>query len=69
MRKRIIDNAVKGTPFIIAKSGKPMVKVVPISFEEVPKKRVGFMSGQISVPADFDSMGQREIEIMFGGTL
>jgi len=65
----LIDNAVKGYPFIIAKAGKPMVKVIPISFEETPKKRIGFMEGKISVPADFDSMGKKEIENLFEGAL
>jgi prevent-host-death family protein len=65
----LIDGATKGNPFIIAKAGKPMVKVVPISFEEAPKRPIGFMKGQISVPADFDSMGRKEIENLFGGVL
>jgi len=65
----LIDNAVKGNPFIIAKAGKPMVKVVPISFEETQKTRIGFMKGKISVPADFDSMGKKEIENLFEGAL
>jgi hypothetical protein len=30
-------------------------------------KRLGFLAGQISVPDDFDRMGQEEIEGMFGG--
>ena len=29
-------------------------------------RRLGFMAGQISVPDDFDRMGQEEIERMFG---
>jgi prevent-host-death family protein len=33
---KLIDAAVKGEPFIIAKAGKPMVKVVPI---DAPKAR------------------------------
>ncbi|MDR0331471.1 MAG: type II toxin-antitoxin system prevent-host-death family antitoxin [Chitinispirillales bacterium] len=65
----LIDGAAKGRPFIIAKAGKPMVKVVPVSYEEVPARRVGFMAGQFAVPADFNSMGKREIEGLFGGSL
>ncbi|MCL2283662.1 MAG: type II toxin-antitoxin system prevent-host-death family antitoxin [Fibromonadales bacterium] len=61
----LIDNAMKGNPFVIAKAGKPMVKVVPIAFEEAQKKRIGFMKGKISTPNDFDSMGQKEIENLF----
>ena len=30
--------------------------------------RLGFMAGQVKVPDDFDNMGGRQIEKMFGGT-
>jgi hypothetical protein len=30
-------------------------------------RRLGFMAGQISVPDDFDLLGEEEIERMFGG--
>jgi hypothetical protein len=30
-------------------------------------RRLGFMSGQISVPDDFDRLGADEIERLFGG--
>jgi len=63
---RLVEKAAKGKPFIIAKAGKPMVKVVPL-IEEKPKKRLGFMKGQISVPDDFDTMMSAEIEEMFYG--
>ncbi|MEP9402859.1 hypothetical protein [Sphingomonas sp. VNH70] len=29
--------------------------------------RIGFLKGRISVPDDFDTIGQAEIEAMFGG--
>jgi prevent-host-death family protein len=63
---RLVDKAAKGEPFIIAKAGKPMVKVVAIE-EPKPKKRYGFMEGAFSIPDDFDTMGQAEIEEMFYG--
>jgi prevent-host-death family protein len=63
---RLVDEASKGEPFVIAKAGKPMVKVTalgaPIGAEV---KRLGFLAGQISVPDDFDRMGEAEIERMF----
>lgn len=63
---KLVDEASKGEPFVIAKSGKPMVKVTALG-SPVGKqmKRLGFMLGQISVPADFDRMGQEEIESIF----
>lgn len=65
---RLIERAVKGEPFIIAKAGKPLVKVTRIEADaETPKKRLGFMIGQISVPDDFDRMGDNEIDRLFEG--
>ena len=62
---KLIELAVKGEPFVIAKAGKPMVKVTAIQAPAVIS-RLGFMAGQISIPDDFDSMGRKEIELMFG---
>jgi len=65
---KLIDMAVKGEPFVIAKAGKPMVKVTAIEAPEpVKKRRIGFLKGQLKVPDDFDTMGQEEIERMFYG--
>jgi len=64
---RLVDRAAKGEPFIIAKAGKPLVKVVPLDAPPAGKiKRLGFMPG-IKVPDDFDTMCQDEIEKMFYG--
>ena len=65
---RLIDQAVKGDSFIIAKAGKPLVKVTRLdapSAEHV--KRLGFMEGQIAIPDDFDRMGSEETKLLFGG--
>jgi prevent-host-death family protein len=64
---RLIERAARGEAFIIAKAGKPMVKVVPIGTPAGDKvSRLGFMAGQIKVPDDFDHMGETEIEALFG---
>jgi prevent-host-death family protein len=63
---RLVDAAAKGEPFIIAKAGKPLVKVVPIDAPAAPR-RFDFMHGQFTVPDDFDTMDQEEIEKMFYG--
>jgi prevent-host-death family protein len=62
---RLVDEAVKGKPFVIAKAGKPLVKVVALDAPAAPK-RIGFLEGEISVPDDFDSMGAAEIAALFG---
>ena len=61
----LVEKAAKGEAFIIAKAGKPMVKVIPFLPPNVTCKRVGFLRGQIEVPDDFDQMGQNEIVEMF----
>jgi prevent-host-death family protein len=66
---KLIAKAVKGEPFIIAKAGKPMVRVVAIDAPEPHQmRRIGFMEGQFSIPDDFDTMFQKEIEEMFYGS-
>lgn len=66
---RLVEKAAQGESFIIAKAGKPMVKVVAIeALAPRPARRFGFLKGQISVPDDFDTMFQKEIEEMFYGT-
>ncbi|MGH8290330.1 MAG: type II toxin-antitoxin system Phd/YefM family antitoxin [Steroidobacteraceae bacterium] len=64
---RLVEQAAKGEPFVIAKAGKPLVKVVALDAPEAGQvKRLGFMAGQIVVPDDFDRMGSAEIEHLFG---
>ena len=64
---RLIEQAVNGEPFVIAKSGKPLVKVTALEAPE-PRlvRRRGFMAGQIQVPEDFNRMGEGEIAGLFG---
>ena len=65
---RLIEKASKGESFIIAKAGKPMVRVVPIEPEPEHKpQRLGFMKGKGKIPDDFDTMYAKEIEDMFYG--
>jgi prevent-host-death family protein len=64
---RLVEQAAKGESFVIAKAGKPMVKVTALDAPDAGKmQRIGFMAGQIRVPDDFDRMGDAEIEKMFG---
>jgi prevent-host-death family protein len=63
---RLVEAAAKGEPFIIAKAGKPLVKVIAVDAPAAPK-RFDFMSGQFIVPEDFDTIDQEEIEQLFCG--
>jgi prevent-host-death family protein len=65
---RLVERAAKGEPFVIAKAGKPLVKVVALDAPTAREvSRLGFMVGQIVVPDDFDHMGSAEISELFGG--
>ena len=63
---RLIDQAVKGEPFVIAKGGTPMVKVMAIDSPSAEQqRRLGFLAGQFTVPDDFDRMGAEDITRLF----
>jgi prevent-host-death family protein len=62
---RLVDRAVKGETFVIAKAGKPLVKVAALDAPASPQ-RLGFLAGEIAVPKDFDRMGEAEIAALFG---
>ena len=65
---RLIEKASHGESFIIAKAGKPLVKVTAIDVEPVKApQRLGFMQGKMRVPDDFDTMYADEIAHMFNG--
>lgn len=65
---RLIDQVEQGESFVIAKAGKPIAKVTPINAPTGQAfRRLDFLAGEIEVPADFDRMGQAEIEAMFQG--
>lgn len=66
---RLLERAAAGESFIIAKAGKPLVRVVPIGpTSKGPPRRVGFLKDQFNVPDDFDTMGKNEVEELFGGS-
>ncbi|MBZ9794779.1 type II toxin-antitoxin system Phd/YefM family antitoxin [Mesorhizobium sp. ES1-4] len=64
---RLVDLTANGEPFIIARAGKPLVKVMPLDpSPPAQARRVGFMAGQFSVPEHFDRIGRGEIDHLFG---
>lgn len=64
---RLVEQAARGESFVIAKAGKPLVKVTALDTPSARQiRRLGFLAGEISVPDDFDRMGSEEIEQMFG---
>ena len=60
---QLVKAAAQGKPFIITKAGKPLVKVTALNTPANSSvQRIGFMSGEIKVPDDFDHMDSLAIE-------
>ncbi len=68
---RLVEEVAAGEPFVIAKAGKPMAQVIPISAPKNKlKKRIGFMKGMYTLPDNFEEIDKRldkEIEKLFYG--
>lgn len=53
---RLVDQAAAGEEIIIAKAGKPVAKLVPLtSRENRPKRLLGLLAGRAKLPPDFDA--------------
>jgi prevent-host-death family protein len=53
---RLVDQAAAGEEIIIAKAGKPVAKLVPLtSAHDRPKRRLGILAGVAIIPPDFDA--------------
>jgi len=63
---RLVDEVAAGAEIIIAKAGKPMARLAPIS-TPIRKKRLGLLKGKIKVPDDFNAPLDDEILSAFEG--
>lgn len=64
---KLVEEAADGDAFLIAKAGRPMVKVIRIDAPASSQaRRLGFLAGHMTVPEDFDTMGAAHIEALFG---
>ena len=63
---KLVESAIKGEETIIAKSGKPVAKLVPISSKK-PKRRLGVLKGKIKIADDFDTPLPDDILSSFEG--
>lgn len=64
---RLLEKVEQGEEVILARAGKPVARLVALEPNPVTS-RLGFMQGQFTVPEDFDTMFQQEIEEMFYGS-
>jgi len=63
---RLVDQAVDGEEIIIAKAGKPLVRLSPVA-QHRPPRRPGSMRGRIRVAADFDDPLPPDLLAQFEG--
>jgi prevent-host-death family protein len=52
---RLVEKAAAGEEIIIAKAGTPLAKLGPLVPAGRKKRRLGILTGRMSVPADFDA--------------
>lgn len=65
---RLVERAANGEEVIIAKAGKPLVKLVPVEPVTVDtSKRLGGLEGRFVIPEDVKGFMREEIEEMFYG--
>ena len=62
---RLIERALAGEEIVIAKAGKPAVRLVPYQ-QSKPQRKPGGWEGQVWISPDFDEPDP-EIEKMFSG--
>jgi len=63
---RIVDEVAAGSEVIIAKAGKPMARLVPLTGARRPKK-LGLMKGKIKVADDFNAPLPEDVIADFEG--
>lgn len=68
---RLVAEAVAGEGFVICKAGRPLVQVTRLADADTngqpPRRRLGLLAGQCSVPDDFDRIAAEEIADLFEG--
>ena len=52
---RLLEDVAAGEEIVIAKAGKPIAKLVPLSSVKPGKRRLGILGGRINLPDDFDA--------------
>ena len=61
---RLLEKVAMGEEVIIAKAGKPLAKLVPISSER-PRFKLASAKGEFVVPDDFNDPLPKEVEDLF----
>ncbi len=64
---RLIERAESGEDIIIARAGKPVVRMIAYKEEKVPKRTPGSCKGKIEIGPDFDDELPESIAAAFRG--
>lgn len=51
----LLDRVAAGEEIVIAKAGKPVARLVGLTSDARPKRRLGSLAGRAVVPPDFDA--------------
>ena len=62
---KLVEKTLEGEDVVLAKAGKPLVKLVPYKESGKPIK-LGLMKGKIRISEDFDSLSQEVAELFEG---
>lgn len=63
---KLVEIAAAGEEVVIAKSGKPIARLVPMAREFAPRKK-GLLKGKIKIGAAFDQPLPDEVIALFEG--
>jgi prevent-host-death family protein len=64
---RLVDRAAEGEEIIIAKAGKPLAKLVPVTAPSRPRRIPGGWEGRARIAADFDDPLPEDLLAAFEG--
>ena len=59
-----MGQALAGEEVVIARAGKPLVRLVPV-MDEQPPRRLGFLAGTARIDTDLNRDFEAEINAMF----
>jgi prevent-host-death family protein len=63
---RLLDEVSEGKEVVIAKSGKPVARLVPFR-KRTERRKLGLLAGRFSVPADLDAPLPKDVLDDFEG--
>ena len=64
---RLVDQAIAGEEVIIARAGQAVAQLAPVGPAKAPRRVLGRLAGQFTVPNDFDDPLPDEVAKLFEG--